>query len=143
MINKLRKNEGFTLIELMIVVAIIGILAAIAIPNFMNYQCKSKQAEAKQNLGAIAKVEEAYFAEYNTYKAAEKTEDTDTIKDTLGLEIKGNPRYDYAVTLVAATDGADASFTATATSTEINGAEEDKWTMTGDLILTNNPNACD
>ena len=67
MIAKLRRNEGFTLIELMIVVAIIGILAAIAIPNFLNYQCKAKQSEAKQSLGTIAKSQEAYLAEYDTY----------------------------------------------------------------------------
>ncbi|MCP9440871.1 MAG: prepilin-type N-terminal cleavage/methylation domain-containing protein, partial [Nitrospira sp.] len=47
------KQEGFTLIELMIVVAIIGILAAIAIPNFLQYQMKSRQSEAKTNLQAI------------------------------------------------------------------------------------------
>ena len=52
MIARLRKR-GFTLIELMIVVAIIGILAAIAIPNFIKFQAKSKQSEAKTNLKAI------------------------------------------------------------------------------------------
>jgi type IV pilus assembly protein PilA len=63
----LRKQEGFTLIELMIVVAIIGILAAIAIPNFLRYQAKSRQSEAKTNLGAIFVAETAYFSEQNRY----------------------------------------------------------------------------
>jgi len=64
----LKKNKkGFTLIELMIVVAIIGILAAIAIPNFMKFQAKAKQSEAKTNLGAIYVAQLAYFANSNTY----------------------------------------------------------------------------
>ncbi len=45
--------RGFTLIELMIVVAIIGILAAIAIPNFMKFQARARQSEAKANLKAV------------------------------------------------------------------------------------------
>jgi len=53
MLSMLKGKKGFTLIELMIVVAIIGILAAIAIPNFLKFQAKSKQSEAKSNLGAI------------------------------------------------------------------------------------------
>ena len=63
----LRKQEGFTLIELMIVVAIIGILAAIAIPNFLTYQLKSRQAEAKTNLQAIKTSEIAFQAERGCY----------------------------------------------------------------------------
>lgn len=50
----MRKSEGFTLIELCIVVAVIGLLAAIAIPDFMKFMAKAKQSEAKVLLGAIA-----------------------------------------------------------------------------------------
>lgn len=63
----IKRKCGFTLIELMIVIAIIGILAAIAIPNFVNYQLKSKSAEVKNNLGAIRLTQEAYRSEYDAY----------------------------------------------------------------------------
>jgi type IV pilus assembly protein PilA len=61
------RRGGFTLIELMIVVAIIGILAAIAIPNFLRFQLKAKSSEGKTNLAAIRTAEESYFAEYGVY----------------------------------------------------------------------------
>ena len=70
--NKLNNQRGgFTLIELMIVVAIIGILAAIAIPNFLRFQLKAKSSEGKVNLAAIRTAEESYFAEYGGYVSAE------------------------------------------------------------------------
>ena len=68
MLRGKKGKKGFTLIELMIVVAIIGILAAIAIPNFLRFQAKSKQSEAKTNLGGIFTAETSYFAETNGYQ---------------------------------------------------------------------------
>ena len=67
MLRGKKGKKGFTLIELMIVVAIIGILAAIAIPNFLRFQAKSKQSEAKGNLGGIFTAEVAYQGEHNFF----------------------------------------------------------------------------
>ena len=62
-----RRSGGFTLVELMIVLAVVGILAAIAIPNFLRMRDRAKIAEVKANLGAIRVTETAYYSEYNRY----------------------------------------------------------------------------
>lgn len=125
-------KKGFTLIELMIVVAIIGILAAIAIPNFLNYQCKSKQSEAKQSLGTISKNQEAYLSEFDTYANSSKA---------LGFAVKGETqRYTYTYTRPDAT-----SYTASATSGSkgIKGKDnDDVWQINQKLELSNPTNAC-
>ncbi|MBJ20768.1 MAG: prepilin-type N-terminal cleavage/methylation domain-containing protein [bacterium] len=68
--NRPKSRSAFTLIELMIVVAIIGILSAIAIPMFISHQLRAKSTEAKTNLSAIRVVEEANFSETGLYVAA-------------------------------------------------------------------------
>jgi type IV pilus assembly protein PilA len=66
---RLRSNAeaGFTLVELMIVVGIIGLLAAIAVPNFISYQARSRRSEAYVNLAAIARIQSAYHAEQGEF----------------------------------------------------------------------------
>ena len=72
MVKKLSKkgafvNKGFTLIELMIVIAIIAFLSMIGIPSYMRFVCKSKRTEVYLNLGALYAAEKAHWAEYGTY----------------------------------------------------------------------------
>ena len=82
------RNRGFTLIELMIVVAIIGILAAIAIPNFLKFQARSKQSEAKTNLKALYTAQKSFFSEKDRYS---------NFANELGFAPERGNRYGYVV----------------------------------------------
>ena len=84
MLSKLHGNKGFTLVELMIVVVIIGILAALAIPRFMSSTVKAKQSEAKQLLKQIFTLESAYRQEANTFTASAAD---------IGFVLPGNSKY--------------------------------------------------
>jgi type IV pilus assembly protein PilA len=65
--NLTKNSSGFTLVELMVVVAIIGILSAIAVPNFKKYQNKSKQSEAKIQLASVYTTEVSAQADYDAF----------------------------------------------------------------------------
>jgi prepilin-type N-terminal cleavage/methylation domain-containing protein len=90
--NRLRGTRGFTLIELMVVVVIIGILASLAIPRFNVASHKSKEKEADVILKQVYSLQSAYFARNGAYAT------TAAELQTVGFEPPAGMRYYNAIT---------------------------------------------
>jgi len=86
---KKNANEGFTLVELLVVVVIIGILAAIALPSFLSQTAKAKQAEARTYLGSWAKAQKAFRTDNSQFAA-----DWTSLSLGLGTDTRN---YSYSV----------------------------------------------
>lgn len=87
MVNQ--KKSGFTLIELMVVVAIIALLSLVALPKYWGFQAKAKRAEAYLNLSALHTAEKLYWAEHGAY--------TNKLlgSDSLDWQPEGQANYSY------------------------------------------------
>ena len=119
-----RFRRGFSLLEVMIVVVIIGILATLAYPSLEGYLQRSKQTEAKVGLSAVYTAQKIYFAINQTY--ADSLSNLD-----VQLETGGGSRYSITLT------GSSSSFTATAKGNLDDDAVLDIWTIDHNKTLQN------
>jgi type IV pilus assembly protein PilA len=131
--KKIKANSGFTLIELMIVVVIIGILTTLAIPRYFNVSTKNKQAEAKLILKQIYTNERTYRQQGQGYyiPGAAASAANPQAFQLIWVEIMPSARYTYTIV------GNATSFTATATSGILDDdATIDSWQIdnTGTLV---------
>jgi type IV pilus assembly protein PilE len=122
----LGKHSGFTLIELMVAVAIIGILASIALPNYLEYTKKGRRAAAQSHLMDVAQRQQQYLLDARSYAA-----DLSTLSITTPSDVSSY----YTITMEAA-DATPPTFTVTATPT---GAQAGDATLTLDNAGTKTP----
>src|SRR4051812_11958 len=86
--NLAQRRLGFTLVEMLVTVSIIGILTAISVPSYRRQQARSRQQEAKSALASIYEVEQAFHGANGTYTTCLKQ---------LGVDLNGSARRYYAV----------------------------------------------
>ena len=134
MFSRFHNRKGFTLIELMIVVVIIGILAALAIPRFMKSTSKAKQSEARQILKQIYTMQHTYRQANNAYgdPGVSIAANTGGTFPQIGVDIGTNAMYAYEVV------SADANgFLARGTANIDDDATDDIWEIDETGVLTN------
>jgi type IV pilus assembly protein PilA len=117
-LNKKKADKGFTLVELLVVIVIIGILTAIALPSFLNQTAKAKQSEAKQNVSSVLKAQQSWRTENSSFTAVFDELALGTLSGTGASSTTVN--YAYAIAAISDVNS-DIGITATATDLALKG----------------------
>ena len=119
-----KQKKGFTLIELMIVIVILGLLMAYAIPNYRRYVIISKRTEAKDTLTQIAAAQERHKMVFGAYASGDLRNTPENVAN-LAYPQPDTNNYTYAMATTANASGTIIAFTVTATA--INYQTEDTY----------------
>jgi prepilin-type N-terminal cleavage/methylation domain-containing protein len=139
-----KREAGFSLVELMIVVAIIGILAALAVPRFQSFQAKARQSEAKNNLSHMYTLEMSYYGDNDTYASVPSTgaDECPGTKNDIGFRVTPCSKVRYNYTATGGTDGFLGTAEASTKRPVVPGCKiKDKWTIDHDKELKAGPDA--
>ena len=120
------KKQGFTLIELMVVIVIMGILAAVAVPKLFGMIAKSKASEIGPAAGTYVKLQDAYVAEVGTHVGRWAQ---------IGYVMNNSNNFNYCGTATCASSGKTAGSAGTDANADINSGYQAYWTATNVATL--------
>ena len=149
--------KGFSLVELMVAVGIVGVMSSVAVPKYQKYKVNASRAEAQSSLSSMYTLQQLYYTENDKYGAVKKDDSVNDIK----FPINSSQKYEYDAFIgksigsvadqtasAAATDGS-VFFKGTAVSKQVLGScantvsgtpVTDKWCVNHDRILANDSN---
>lgn len=135
--NVRKKSSGFTLIELMITIAIIAILAGVALPSYQQYVIRGNRAAAQAQMMEIANRQQQYFLANRSYASKTELEDTG-----YALPAEVSTRYDYTVTTGSTLNGACSVVTSDIPAFVIRFSAKDSQLSDGNILLSGAGTKC-
>jgi len=148
----MNNTKGFSLVELMVAVGIVGVMSSVAVPKYQKYKVNATRAEAQSSLSSMYTLQQLYYTENDSYGKVAVTyaangkptpgDITDPTKNVVGFPFNADQKYEYA----AVTSGTDETeFKGTAVSKQVLGScatagVVDQWCINHNKKLANDSN---
>ena len=142
--------KGFSLVELMVAVGIVGVMSSVAVPKYQKYKVNATRAEAQSSLSSMYTLQQLYYTENDQYGKFDGTTATQGPNNQISFPVNNNSKYNYKAEPYSKIDGSatdpnsgNVFFKATAESKKVLGScvktpgVKDTWCINQDKILLN------